>query len=304
MMPLTAAMVAMSSAPAVTVTAGTVSVTVTEAGIASIVDSRGVHYALLPGSGTVLAGCTVGSAAIAQTPGGSAALTRTMACEPNDYHNLTGAKVTVVDTFSPTAADSVRWTVNISSASKQAWGTAVTASLGFAAWNNSTRVWLGGPRSGDAPSLTYDAFAPWSLQEQEQQQQWRQHAAAAVPARGGSGGESANASWYIAKGYDATYDCRSGPCVQSGTTASSDACRAACDKAKCNVFAWSDRSRHCWFRTDNVWGEKSTRHPYAAVSGCRQGSDPVTGNPWVKGCGTTPPLGPSPAPQPGSGAAR
>jgi hypothetical protein len=104
------------------------------------------------------------------------------------------------------------------------------------------------------------------------------------------------AAWFIAKGYDATYDCSAPPCVKAEPQqqASAEACEAACAKApKCTVFAWSTRSKDCWFRTDAVWGAPGTLHPYGAVSGCKTGADPVTGNPYVKGCGAVPPLGPA-----------
>ena len=279
--------------------ASPVAVSVDGGGITSIAVPGGPTYSLLRGSGTQLQGCSSTADPTVRTLGSTTTLTRTLTCQPNQFHDVRSAVVTVTDTFTPTASGSVRWTANLSSSAFQPWGTAITAALGFSSWTNgTTRAWLGGPHSSEAPSLHYDPFAAWSLSP----------AAAAGGAAAAAATQHAprsNGSWYTAKGYDATYDCMTGPCVKVGVKPTFEACQNVCaaraattDVAgkQCNVFAWSERSKDCWLRTDSLWGQNSTLHPYGAISGCRTGADPVSGNPWVKGCGTMPPIGPSPPP--------
>lgn len=258
-----------------------------------------VVFEMLPGAGTALEGCAAvpGSEQLQQIAGGGQQVHRTMHCGPSEYHNLTSATATVIDTFTPSAAGgTVRWTVNITSSSAQAWSTGIVAALGYADWAaTSSQLFLGGPRSAAAPSLKYDPFALFSLPPSK-------------PPLSLAGSSTNNGSWFVAKGYDATYDCQTGPCVKStpATTADYSGCEALCAAAAktCKVWAWSERSHDCWFRTDAQWGAKSTLHPYRAVSGCKQGADPVTGNPYVAGCGKMPPIGPPGPPPPGQAPAR
>lgn len=248
-------------------------------------------FHMLPGSGTVLDGCTVQSARTiegADSDGaGTASLERSWLCGHSTYHNLSSAVATTLDTFSASPLGSVHWQSLTKSESPMPWGTPIVAALGFADWTDKSSIWLGGPRSGVAPGLTYDPFAPFPVGDASL-------SVDAIQARN-RGSVSGNGSWFVAKGYDATYNCMAGPCVKSDppTTPTAQDCQASCEKNQaCLVFAWSDRSHDCWFRTDGLWGAPGTDHRYSAVSGCKEGSDPVTGNPYVKGCGLVPPLGP------------
>ena len=270
---------------AATVRSGRITATVTGGELASLTvampSGAERKYALLPGSGTTLEGCAVSGVRVAEAEQ-AATITRTWTCAPNaQYHNVSGARAVVTDSFSATASGSVRWVANVSSAGAAAWSVPITAALGFADWSDADRVWLGGPRNGDAVAIGNDPFAPFPLPK-------------AGDGRGG-GLASAADGFFIAQDYDATYNCLTSPCVPANppTTATWQACEAACGKAKsCTIFAWSKRSQHCWFRTDGKWGAAGTLQKYAAVSGCKSGTDPVTGNPYVKGCGAVP-LGPS-----------
>ena len=261
-------------------------------------------FRMLPGSGTALEGCTIQTARTVETDSvgvGTATLERKWLCGPSTYHNLSGAVATTLDTFGASTSGAVHWQSVTTSDSALPWGTPIVAALGFADWTNKSTIWLGGPRSSAAPGLAYDPFAPFPVSEASADfpasPVHKTHAAGrAAPV---SGSASGNGSWFVAKGYDATYNCLTKPCREADppTTATAQDCQASCEKTKgCLVYAWSDSSHHCWFRSDGLWGAPGTDHRYPAVSGCKLGSDPVTGDPYVKGCGSVPPLGPGPPP--------
>ena len=57
----------------------------------------------------------------------------------------------------------------------------------------------------------------------------------------------------------------------------------------CSIYAWSAKSRACWFRLDGLWGAPGTLlKETGRVSGCKLGSDPASGTPFAPGCGTNP----------------
>lgn len=252
-------------------------------------------FHMLPGSGTTLEGCVAQAVrTLGSETAGAVSLERTWLCGRSTYHNLSRAVATTLDTFVWAGSGAVHWRSVTTSDSPVPWSTPIVASLGFADWTDKSTVWLGGPRSGAAPGLEYDPFAPFPISDALER---------AVDSRVGTGREASNSGnstgWFVANGYDATYNCLTGPCVKSDppTTKTAPECQALCEKFKgCLVYAWSDMSHHCWFRTDGVWGAPGTDHRYKAVSGCKAGSDPVTGNPYVKGCGSIPPLGPGTRP--------
>lgn len=233
---------------------------------------------LLPNSGTVLEGCSATDpAAIKQDSPGKIQLTRTLSCG-------TSTSVVVVESFSATATSTIRWETSLSSPAATPFSVPIAAALGFASWaprpNSSTpRVWLGGSRSSSSPSVTNNPFEPWTIPTLSATVE---HATAA----------GSSASFYVAKDYDAAYGCLGLPtCTPASPEKqpSATACQVACaSHANCTIFAWNEKSQHCWFRLDNMWDAPGTNQPYPAISGCRSGSDPVSGAPFVPGCGPLP----------------
>lgn len=235
---------------------------------------------LRPGSGTVLEGCSdTMPAVIKRDSPGKIQVARSLSCGDG----VARMSVAVQESFSATTTSTipgVRWETNLSSPAAAPFSVPITAALGFAsgASNNSTLVWLGGARSSGSPSVTNNPFEPWTI-------------AAPIAGAYASPADSA-ASFYVAKNYDAAYGCLGAPtCTPASpeTQPSATACQAACaSHANCTIFAWNEKSQHCWFRLDNMWGAPGTDQPYPAISGCRSGSDPVSGTPYVPGCGPLP----------------
>ena len=76
-----------------------------------------------------------------------------------------------------------------------------------------------------------------------------------------------------------------------GVKNNATACEATCtaSAATCDIWLWSETSKHCWWRTDHVWEPSSGS---GVISGCREG-----GSACVPGCGSCAAKRP-PAPKP------
>lgn len=238
-----------------------------------------------PELGTFLPFCELVSTAVhAASEASTTTVVRSFLCQPGRFHNVSDAAATATDTFTKSVDGTLQWDSVVVSNQSEPWSTPIAAAVKYSNWDdNTSTIWLGGPRSGQAPRAgVYDPFAPFSLGEIQPSA-----AAADAQEKADSPGDS---QWYIAQDYDATYDCLTGPCSllapKGSHVANYEACQSLCEAhPNCTIFAFSDKSSDCWQRTDGQWGQPSTLHPYPATSGCRKGTDPTTGNPWVNGCG-------------------
>ena len=235
-----------------------------------------------PELGTFLPFCELVSTSVRVANESSTTVARSFLCQPDRFHNVSDAAATATDTFTKTADGTLQWDSVVASSQAELWSTPIAAAVKYSDWDdNASRIWLGGPRSGQAPIAgAYDPFAPFSLNDIEPLTVGTQETA----------DSSDDSQWYIAQNYDATYNCLSGPCSllapKGSHVADYEACQSLCEAlANCTIFAFSEKSSDCWQRKDGQWGQTSTLHPYAATSGCRKGADPTTGNPWVNGCG-------------------
>lgn len=99
-----------------------------------------------------------------------------------------------------------------------------------------------------------------------------------------------------------TGDCHDKPGVLhfAGTIATAEACEATCTGAPadgCSVWLWSTTSKHCWWRTDNVFTDMK-KSGTGVISGCRSVASGKAK--CVPGCGgcNVPPTPPPPPPAP------
>ena len=123
-----------------------------------------VVYKMLSGTATNLQDCTVVDSTTARLGKNSVELRRSFLCQPNQFHDVKDATANVTDLFELNAtSSSIRWSTTVTSSSTRPWSTAIRASLGYADGGAASRIWLGGPRSGNLPSASDDPYAPFSL---------------------------------------------------------------------------------------------------------------------------------------------
>ena len=260
---------------------------------------------MAPGSGLQLKSCTVTGTTVTASDGtDTSAWPPTTARQVNVTRRFScaGGNATAVatETFTTDAASgSVRWAMSLSSADSGLWTTEITSALGYVA-NASAGIkpplaWLGGPRSNDLPSASpasfHDPIAPFAIPG---------GAASAAPVASAKKKTKkktkktavAPVGWYVAPDYNAVYGQRTpvpGKFVEANNTADAPGCQLECARRSgsgCSIYA---KSRSCWLRLDGLWGAPGTlqKEP-ERVSGCKLGSEPSSGAPFVPGCGTNP----------------